>query len=263
MPFGNETSGFWFHGRLGPAFLVPSFNVSDVRVCDGVHVEIAWEGIGLWSRPGHRQFKQIGEATSLFRTIVGAWATMSGTALAVTTEGWIEATGVEYDSSIMGWVINRPGAAAQAVSDSETSWRMRTACDLAVAVHDLPPYRLALRDLHNALGETEPDSLVFAYRALEDLARAVSGQKGNLTGADWRALHERLGQDPAEARAQIEPLRLARNALMHGNAGAAEADRGQARRDEFLLGVRQRVLQALATDPGLEHIDLPTARGAP
>src|SRR5690242_14473853 len=108
MAFGAEDSGFWFHGRIGPAFLVPPFNVSDVPVVEGVRLEVVWEGIGVWSRPGQRAYKQPGDATSLFRTVVAAWALLSGTALTVTTEGWVEAHGAAFDDSTMGWVINRP-----------------------------------------------------------------------------------------------------------------------------------------------------------
>ena len=48
IPFGSEESRFWFYGRVGPAFLVPPLNVGDVPVEEGVHLELAWEGIGLW-----------------------------------------------------------------------------------------------------------------------------------------------------------------------------------------------------------------------
>jgi hypothetical protein len=86
-----------------------------------------------------------------------------------------------------------------------------------VTIHSHGPYRLAVRDVHSALSDSEDDAFVYAYRALEDLARAVSGQEEQLTGADWTALHERTGQNPSAAREEIEPLRVARNAVGHGN----------------------------------------------
>lgn len=147
MPFGSQQSGFWFHGRIGPAVLVPPVNVSNFPVADRVHLEVAWEGIGLWSRPGQCEFKQPGEATSLFRTVIAAWAVMSGTALSVTLEGWVEANDAALEDSTMGWMINRPGAAAQATRDSEISSRMRSACQLGVTIHSRGPYRLAVRDI--------------------------------------------------------------------------------------------------------------------
>lgn len=257
MAFGEESSGFWFYGRLGPTFLVPPFNVSDVEVGDGARLEIGWEGIGLWASPGHRSFKQPGEATSLFRTVVGAWAAMSGTALTVAVEGWVEAHHAEFLDATMGWFSNRPGAAAQALPDTEISRNMRSACELAVRVRSSAAYRLALRDIHSALSDTEDDAFVFAYRALEDIARAVTGSVGQLRDSDWAALHERLGQEAAEARAEIEPLRLARNAVVHGTKDNEALFVAHQRRAELLLDARRRVLRALASDPELGLDSLP------
>jgi hypothetical protein len=249
--FGEESSGFWFYGRIGPGFLVPPFSVSDVAVTDAVQLQIAWEGIGLWSPPGERQFKQPREANTLFGTVISAWALMSGTALTVTLEGWVEAHNAAVADSTMGWIINRPGAAAQASPQSEQSKLMREACELATKIYQRAPYRLAVRDVHSALSDREDDAFVYAYRALEDLARAVSGQEEQLTGADWQALHNRLGQDPEIAAKEIEPLRLARNAIGHGNPDHSDLREARQRRDDLLLDVRRRVLRALASDAEL------------
>ena len=249
--FGDASSGFWFYGRIGPAFLVPPFSVSDVPVADGVQLQVAWEGIGLWAPPGESKFKQPGEATTLFRTVVSSWALMSGTALTVTLEGWVEAHDADVAVSTMGWIINRPGAAAQASPESEVSNIMREACELAAKINSRDPYRLAVRDVHSALSDSDDDAFVYAYRALEDLARAVSGTEEQVTEADWKALHERLGQDPEIARKEIEPLRLARNAIGHGNPQHADLREARLRRSELLLDVRRRVLRAIASDEEL------------
>jgi hypothetical protein len=230
---------------------VPPFSVSDVAVTDGVQLQVAWEGIGLWSPPGERKFKQPGEANTLFGAVVSVWALMSGTALTVTLEGWVEAHDATVAESTMGWIINRPGAAAQASPESDVSQLMREACELGAKVYARGPYRLAVRDVHSALSDREDDAFVYAYRALEDLARAVSGQEEQLTGDDWQALHDRLGQDAEIARQEIEPLRLARNAIGHGNPDHPDLREARLRRGELLLDVRRRVLRALASDAEL------------
>ena len=53
---------------------------------------------------------------------------------------------------------------------------MTTAIDVAAAVFHQGPWRLAVRDVHaayRAIGSSD-DAFVFAYRAIEDLAQAVS-----------------------------------------------------------------------------------------
>jgi hypothetical protein len=57
---------------------------------------------------------------------------------------------------------------------------MRKAATLAVAAEATPSWRLAIRDVYSALQERGDDAFVFAYRAIEDVARAVSGCTGDL-----------------------------------------------------------------------------------
>ena len=257
--FGDEHSAFWFHGRLAPLELIPPFSVSGVRVADDVSLEVAWHGIGVWARPGTRRFKQPGEASNLFRTVVGAWAAASGTALTVSTEGWIEAKNAQVSDSVLGWIGWRRRSLVQQDEAELWSDRMRAACELAVRAHEISGYRLALRDIHSSLLEgAGDDAYVFAYRALEDLARAITNSENELRASDWERLHDHIGQDREEARAAIEPLRLARNMVAHGGPPENLAS-VNLQRDELLLDARRRVLRALASDERIGIADIPAA----
>src|SRR6266496_1685376 len=92
MPFGEATSAFWFYGRLLPSHHVAPFDVQNVQIAPDVFFEVAFDGIGLWAKPGGKDFKQFGEATAFLRLVVASYALLSREALDVTMEGWVEAT---------------------------------------------------------------------------------------------------------------------------------------------------------------------------
>jgi hypothetical protein len=128
---------------------------------------------------------------------------------------------------------------------------MRRACRLAIAAQGRPGCRLALRDLHSAFSVGGDDGFVFAYRVLEDLARAISGARGQLDSHHWAALHSHLRTTRTAFMTRIAPLQEARRAAAHGDETdprliAARSDRGNR------LAIAREVLgEALAREPGL------------
>ncbi|MFN8224745.1 MAG: hypothetical protein U0R50_16045 [Gaiellales bacterium] len=118
----------------------------------------------------------------------------------------------------------------------------------AAAVNHRGGWRLALRDLYSAqraLERQSDDCFVFAYRALEDLAYAVS----TTSSKSWPALHAHLQTTEAKFRRRVEPLRLARNAAAHGDESDPELANARAHRaDRFRLS-RRIVREALGHEP--------------
>jgi hypothetical protein len=122
---------------------------------------------------------------------------------------------------------------------------MRRAARLAAKVHNLPGWRLALRDIHSALRDRGDDGFVFAYRALEDVARAVSGQSGQLRSKDWAQLHGLLGTSDVAFLARIKPLHEARRAAGHGDESDPKLQAARANRDAVIAIARLVVAEAL------------------
>jgi hypothetical protein len=167
-------------------------------------MEIVGDGIAVWSRPGTRAFKQVGDATALFRLVTASYALLARDVFEVTTDGWIEATEAEFAGSVIGFRVDRARTPTDVDPQSTESRGMRAAAELAVAVGERPPYRLALRDICAALRDPTDDAFFFAFRAAEDVARAVSGTVGNIGADEWAALHERVGMTPEEGKARLE-----------------------------------------------------------
>jgi len=215
--FGEETSAFWFYGRLSPPIEVPPFFAQEIPISEHARIEIVLEHLGIWARPGTRDCKQPGEANQLAQSVVGAWALCAGQALEWSLDGWIEATEAKLAGAIMGH-RTRPGRDTSELSeDSEVSQRVRRAAELAIRLRRNQPYRLALRDIHIAIGDDTDDSVFYAFRAVENSVRAITGVNGNVEKGDWARFHEALGWDARSGESLVKPLTDARTAVAHGD----------------------------------------------
>ncbi len=128
---------------------------------------------------------------------------------------------------------------------------MRRACKLAITVQGRPGYRLALRDIHQALSTGGDDACVFAYRTIEDLARAVSGKRGELRASDWASLHSHLRTTKDSFMKRIAPLHKARQAAAHGDESDAELIAARTSREERIAIARRVVAEVLDGDANL------------
>jgi len=248
--FGDLDSAFWFYGRLHPSHAVPPFQAEEIKVEQGVRLEIVWDGIGVWSRPGVKAFKQMGEATELFRLVVAAYALLTRDVFDISTDGWIEAKEAQLAGSVLGFRVEQSKSAGDIDRNSKESTAIRAACRLAIAVRVVPSYRLALRDLYSALREAGNDAFFFAYRAVEDAARVVSG--GERVGPEeWGEFHQRIGLTPEDGKCRLTPLAEARNALAHGDEASTTIGVANRQRDALLDTARWFVIRAMEIDPDL------------
>ncbi|HEX5374961.1 MAG TPA: hypothetical protein VFW48_02275 [Solirubrobacterales bacterium] len=245
--FGEETSAFWFYGRLSPPIEVPPFFAQEIAVSEHARIEIVLEHLGIWARPGARDCKQPGEANQLAQLVVGTWALCAGQALEWSLDGWIEATEAQLAGAIMGH-RTRPGRDTSELSEnSVVSQRVRRAAELAIRLRRNQPYRLALRDIHIAIGDDTDDSVFYAFRAVENSARGITGVSGNLEKGDWASFHEALGGDAQSGESLMKPLTDARTAVAHGDMDLSNPLTRE-RRIELIQLARSLVAKTLEAD---------------
>jgi hypothetical protein len=223
---------------------VPPFYAQEIPIYEGARMEIIWEHLGIWSPPGTSGHKQPGEANQLANLVVSAWALLTGQALVWSLGGWIEATEATFEGTVMGYRpehFRDPGVPRE---KSMVSKRIRRAAELAILLRSNQQYRLALRDIHTAEREESDDALFFAYRAIENAARAIAGVTGDLGKAGWAGFHEARSRTPADGQAQMRPLTDARDAAAHGQ----EESSTQSERDELILLARQLIADTIQKD---------------
>jgi hypothetical protein len=186
-------SGFWAHGRLSP-YAATRFNVQQASAAPDVNIEVFADGIAVWSWPGAILARSVEDARDLMGLVTAAYTVRSEVPLDCTFTGWVEATRATFDGTMIGFTVPR-GHKPHMNEKSKRSRDMAAAIDVAVAVFQRGPWRLAVRDVHSAylaLATRSDDVFVFAYRAVEDLAHAVSktgrshGQTSTRISGRWR-----------------------------------------------------------------------------
>jgi len=253
--FSDPNSAFWFYGRLHPVSKVPPFQAEEIEVEDKVRLEVVWDGIGVWSRPGTKRFKQPGEAAELFGLVVAAYALLTGEALDFSSDGWVEAKNAHFDGTILGFQARQMKSSDQVNKNSEESIALQSACSLAVVLRRESGYRLGLRDIYSSLREVGNDAFFYAYRAIETVARYALDCT-DLEAAQWKKFHSEMGIDPGEGRARLKPLKAARDALAHGDEGATAIGEAARQRRQLLDVARWFVITAFEKSPALNLPDL-------
>jgi hypothetical protein len=243
-------SAFWFRGRLLPS-AATRFNVQGISVAPGVEFVALHDGIAVWSKPGSSEMKTLEAARDFLDIVVSAHALISGIALDFSFEGWVEAKAALVEDTVIGFGVDPRGHDPYLAPRSRRSVDMRRAARLAAAARGAPGWRLALRDVWSALSLRGDDAFVFAYRAVEDLARAVSGRAGELRASDWRTLHAHLSTYEDAFRARIGPLQDARRAAAHGDESDPKLQAARQDRAARLAIGRRIVADAIVAEPAL------------
>jgi hypothetical protein len=189
------------------------FNVPSVAVGNHSEIVAMYDGIAISSRAGPDAVSDLADARDLLILVAASYALITGHAYSISFEGWIEAHETTVTDSTIGFRVQRPPHLRQGVPSARTqrSMDMRRAAGLAGAIFREPGWRLAVRDVHSAHLERGDDAFVFGYRAIEDLARAVTGKTSQLRREDWERLHKHLGTtgDP-----KLVSLRKQRDAIL-------------------------------------------------
>lgn len=242
-------SALWAHGRLSP-YSATRFNVQEAVAPGNTRVEVFADGIAVWSRAGSTFVRTGAEARDFLGLIVAAYTSRTGVALDFSFTGWVEATEATFKGTMIGFTVPR-GHRPHMDPASKRSCDMRVAIDVAGAAFARGSWRIALRDVHAAyLATGNDDSFVFAYRAIEDLAHAVSPTMKK----SWPDLHTHLRMTQQQLQTRTRRLLDARNAVAHGDLSnpaliAARADWAR------VVGVARSVVRlAFKNEPTLPSV---------
>ncbi len=247
-----EDSALWVYGRLSPE-KATRFYAEEVEIANGAKVETIVDGIAVWSRPGAAVARSLREARELLGLIVASYALITRMPLDLALGGWVEATNASFDGTVVGFTVDTRGHKAVIPPDGRKSRDMRTSIALAAATLHRSPWRLAIRDVYAALREERAgsdDAFVFAWRAVEDVRRAVAPSGATRRG-EWASLHAHLGTTERAFKRRTRSLYRARHAVAHGDDSDPALISARNRpRHRVEIG-RRIVLEAMRSDAAL------------
>ena len=186
------------------------------------------------------------------RRITAAYTLRSSTPLDFTFSGWVEGTNASFESTMVGFTAPR-GHKPRMDTNGKRSRDMAAAVGLAVAVFHRGPWRLAVRDVHNAYmaaTNRSDDAFVFAARAIEDLAWATS-TTGKKSYAD---LNRHLGTTKVAFLRRTKALRGARNAVIHGDENNPDVIAARLRMPALIRQSQRIIREAITASKELPAI---------
>jgi len=227
----NQPSTYFFIGRLSDPG--SRFQVQDARLGGGLRLAVFWDAIvvsGPTVDPFDSFRSRVQRALDL---TVAAYVFKTKNPIDYRLENWVEALKVSTDGVVGRFLrpTQPPPPIASTRSPINTPWKLAARLDQAhVAAKITENHVLALRDYQLAMLDPSDNAFIYAYRAVEDICRAVSGQP-DIDAQAWTAMNNALNT----TQQLTDPLRLASIAIRHNvqspgpqtNLAAARANRAQ------------------------------------
>jgi len=172
------------------------------------------DGISIWGTTDKPFVQLLPEVKDMFNMIIAAVAFKTKKPLTYELENWIEAREVVATKNMIGFLYPAIRPLAPPLperSPTNTPWKKAVWLFQNLSKGN-GNHVLALKDFHSALLDAGPDSFLFAYRAIEDICRAVTNVD-EMTKSAWSQMHQTLGT----SKAQIESLKKVADKVRHGN----------------------------------------------
>lgn len=242
MPARNRTSTYFFVGRLSDH--TAKYQIQQEPLLDGFHLEIYLDGIALWvntDKPFKRLYPEVKE---IFNLIVSAFVFKTEKPLGYTLNNWVESKKVISSENIIGWVFPHftPLKPLRKNARESLPWR-KAAWLYRNLSNGNNNHRLALKDYRAALSDTTQDAFLFAFRALEDVCRAVTDAE-EIYEPEWNQMHNTLKTTSTE-RYKIMDLTKISAKVRHGNVNHKIVPRSKKKKDEYLEVVHKTLAREL------------------
>ena len=187
----SSASTYFFIGKLSDRS--SRYYVSNLEIGNNLVLEVVLDNISIWGQT-NREFgvfyKEVAEITNI---IVSAFVFKIRKPISFIFESWVEAKDVIAKKNMIGFILNSHGKRKVYPERSKNNTGWKKAVYLYKNIKKLNNnHILALKDYRAALMDTGDDAFFFAYRAIEDICRAVSGCS-DVNVKAWESMHKKLG----------------------------------------------------------------------
>ena len=231
-----KKSTYFFIGKLSDESA--KYYVIEYRLKGGFRFEILLDGLVVWGSTKIPFETLMPRVRNMLDIILSAFALKTNKPLNYNLTHWVETKEVTATKNMIGWVRNpyNPKIHYPVRSKHNSAWKK--ACWLYTnKSKGNSNHILALKDYRSALSDTSPDSLFFAYRATEDICRAVT-QCQKIDPKDWEAMRTTLNI----SRKSLNPLIKASKAVRHGSISERSVRSAMKKRDK-MLGISRNVIE--------------------
>ncbi|HMS22689.1 MAG TPA: hypothetical protein PKA38_02885 [Candidatus Levybacteria bacterium] len=232
----NEASTYFFIGRISD--FSAEYQVQN-KFIDGNYVfELFMSGISIWGK-SDKPFEEVrSEIIQMLDTIFGLFTLSTNKPLIYTLEHWVETKENVATKNIIGWFkpTNNPVRVRSMRSPINTAWKNSVKYCRKVLSSN-PNYSLALQDYHKSIIDTGDEAFFYAYRAVEDICRAVSGMDDTKESA-WDKMHKDLGT----TKEQLDSLLKVAEEIRHGKKNTQKIKDARTKRAE-LLGASKQIVE--------------------
>ncbi len=231
----SKNSTYFFIGKLEPFEECKDFNPGELSLGDGWTLDINLDLICIWKSGVVDPFDKINPfIKELFSLIIALFIFRSKILLKFRLTNWIEAKEIESVKNLIGVYVSRYSQPRRNARINVT-WKKCAHIFSKFQHHQL--FRLALKDCVTSLQEEGDDSFFYAYRALENTCRAITGAKTDITKQHWEQMHKKVGT----CKTLIDPLTAAALDIRHGNISGTGLENARKNRKQ-VLGISRNVL---------------------
>lgn len=224
----SRKSTYFFIGTLSD--YTAQYQVQNFFVNKDFVLEVFMSGIAVWGS-SNASFDFIrAKVIKMLDTIIASYIFKTNKVISYRLERWVETRGVISRSNMIGWMrpVNTPAIFKSTRSTINTPWK-KAAKLYPLLTKSNPNYEISLRDYNTALAYIGDDSFFFAYRALEDICRAVTGYDDVGIPA-WTKLHKILDT----SKSQIDPLMQVSTEIRHGKKNSKLIRAARKDREKFI-----------------------------
>jgi hypothetical protein len=233
----RRASTYFVIGTLSPEADCLAFNPGEMRLgTSGWVLDICYTLVSLWNPRIRRPFGSIKSlAREHLSLLVDLYSFHSNSLLSFRLLNWVEAREVSSKQNMIGVFLGTESVKVSPNRQSEQNRRWRKVARMFPDVVAQPNLRLAVKDYVAALRDASDDSMLFAYRAVEDVCRSIRPVAGKIMDADWQHMHSTIGTK----KPVLDPLIRVATQVRHGNVASRAVTRARGRRKKFLAISRE------------------------
>jgi hypothetical protein len=218
-----------------------------MKVGGGWVLDICYTLVSLWNPHVRLPFGAIKPlAREYLSLLVDLYSFHANTLLSCKLVNWVEAREVSARENMIGVFMGSNSIKISRDRRNPQNRRWRKVAKIFPSVLGQPHLRLAIKDYVNALRDEGDDSMFFAYRAVENVCRSITGSTGQITPAQWTQMHATIGTD----KDLIDPLLGAAKQVRHGNITSAQLVAARNRRDRLVAVSRDVIVRSFQQNAG-------------